>query len=479
MKRSLVRGITCKSKLLCLGWGTAVPVLLAFAPAQASVSLKMLAQTPIPANPLPSQPEPPSVPLPAPAPPPVSPPAAPETAPVRIPVQQVEVVGSTVFNEEDFAPIVQPVQGKALTLEELRQVADQITQLYLNQGYLTSRAVLVDQQIQNGVVQIRVIEGSLEAIEIEGTRRVNPAYIRSRIELGSDTPLNQSNLENQLRLLRVDPLFDVVEASLRAGSGLGRSILTVRVTEAQDWIFDVSADNFSPPSVGSERVGLIAGQRNLTGNGDSLTAAYFRSTTGGSNVFEFNYQIPLNSLQGTLALRYSPSNFEVTQGQLEEFSDLNVQGNANLYEVSFRQPLIRSPREEFALSVGFTHRTGQTFLNEFLTDDNTTSVFTFGQDYVRRDLRGAWAGRSAFNLGTGLLNATTNAEPNGLFLSWLGQFQRVQILNPGNLLVAQLDVQLTPDPLLPVQQFAIGGGQSIRGFRQNARLGDNGISTLR
>ncbi len=482
--------------------GAALPGLIGALPVQA-VPVDTLAQTPIPTHPdrpssqpLPAIPPVSPVEMPpevipevkpevtpevapglppeiAPAPAPIPTPAPiPDATPVQIFVQRIEVIGSTVFSEDDFAPIIQPVYGKSLTLEELRQVADQITQLYLNQGYLTSRAILVDQDVQNGVVQIRIIEGSLEAIEIEGTRRVNPRYIRSRVQLGGRTPLNQKDLEDQLRLLRIDPLFDNVEASLRAGSGLGQSILSVRVTEAQDWILDLSADNFSPPDVGSERFGAVVGQRNLTGNGDSLTAAYFRSTTGGSDVFEFAYAIPLNPLQGTLFLRYSPSNFRITN---PEFAVLDIEGNANLYEVSFRQPLIRSPREEFALSAGFTHRNGQTFLSNLLTDDSTTSVFTFGQDYILRDSQGAWAARSSFNFGTELFNATTDATPDGLFFSWLGQFQRVQILNGSNLLIAQLDVQLTPDPLLPTQQFAIGGGQSVRGFRQNARLGDNGI----
>ncbi|HEY9697726.1 MAG TPA: ShlB/FhaC/HecB family hemolysin secretion/activation protein [Trichocoleus sp.] len=403
---------------------------------------------------------------------PVPPLPQPISPPVTIPVQRIEVIGSTVFSEADFAPILQPHLGQSLTLEELRQVADAVTQLYLDRGYITSRAILVDQTIQNGLVQIRVIEGKLEAIEIEGTRRVNPAYIRSRVRLGGNTPLNQADLEDQLRLLRIDPLFDNVEASLRAGSGLGQSILTVRVTEASAWILDLSVDNLSPPDVGSERTGAVLGTRNLTGNGDALTAAYYRSTTGGSHVFDFAYQVPLNAMNGTILLRYSPSSFEITN---PEFAAFDIQGSANLYEVSLRQPLIRSPRTEFALSLGFSHRTGQTFVSQLLTDDSTTSVVSFGQDYVRRDPQGAWVARSQFNFGTGLFNATVDENPDGLFFSWLGQAQRVQILDQSNLLIAQLDVQLTPDPLLPAQQFVIGGGQSVRGYRQNARTGDNGI----
>jgi hemolysin activation/secretion protein len=279
--------------------------------------------------------------MPTPVPPPPAP--SPQLSPqpdVQISVRRIEVIGSTVFSPADFAPIVQPSAGQTLTLEQLRSVADQITQLYLDRGYITSRAILVDQTIQDGLVQIRVIEGAIERIDIEGNHHVNASYIRSRVQLSGHTPLNQTSLEDQLRLLRLDPLFKNVEASLQAGSGLGLSILAVRVTEANPPVSSLSVDNFSP-----------------------------------------------------------------------------------------------------------------------------------------RDSQGAWGLRSLLSLGTGLFDATTNSGdlPDGQFFAWLGQVQRVQVLNDSNLLILQTDIQLTPDGLLPSQVFTIGGGQSLRGYRQNVRSGDNGF----
>ncbi len=411
-----------------------------------------------------------------PTPPPPTPPTLPSDETIQetiqILVEKIEVIDSSILTPADLAPIVQPLQGRSLTLAQLRSVADQITQLYLNRGYLTSRAILVDQLVRDGVVQIRVIEGSLERIDIDGANRTNPDYIRDRINLGAGTPLNQADLENQLRLLRLDPLFENVEASLRAGTGLGQSILSVRVTEANPFSAQLSIDNYSPPDVGSERMGVYASYRNLTGWGDLMEAQIFRTTTGGSTQFDFSYRIPLNPMNGTLQLRVAPSDFEITNPNVL----IDITGNADLYEVSFRQPLRRSPREELAVSVGFTYRQGSSFFNEiFPISASTTSVFKLGQDYIRRDTRGAWVLRSQFSLGTELFAATRGSEPNGQFISWLGQVQRVQILNPRNLLILQADVQLTPDPLPSSEQFLIGGGQSVRGFRQNARIGDNGI----
>jgi hemolysin activation/secretion protein len=435
---------------------------------------------PIPSpQPLPPNDQQPTLPTPT-----TAPPAPEQTAPVAIPVRKIEVTGSTILKPSDITPITQPIEGRSVSLEDLRTVADAITQLYLNRGFITSRAVLVDQAIVDGVVQIRVVEGSLERIDIEGTQRLNPSYVRSRVQLGAGVPLNKDRLEDQLRLLKSDPLFDNVEASLRPGTGLGQSILTLRVKESQAVNGYIGVDNFSPPSVGSERLGAVLSYRNPTGLGDELSASYFRSLQGGSNVFDFNYRVPVNAMNGTVQLRVSPSKSKIIAS---DFAAFDIRSNTTLYEVSYRQPIIRTPREELALSLGFALQDGQTFLFNDTpfpfgigpdADGNSrTRVLKFGQDYVKRDAQGAWALRSQFSLGLNVFNATTNDDPvpDGRFFSWLGQIQRVQRLSNDHLLIAQADVQLTPDSLLPSQQFVIGGGQSLRGYRQNARSGDNGF----
>ncbi|MEG4216889.1 ShlB/FhaC/HecB family hemolysin secretion/activation protein [Microcoleus sp. Pol14C6] len=424
-------------------------------------------------------PEPPQVP---PTVGPQSPSPVPPTLPnTPIQVQKIQVVGSTILSQDEINALVNPLEGRSTTLEQLKQIADKITEIYLNRGYITSRAVLPPQTITAGVVQIQVIEGKLARIEVEGTKRLHPSYIRSRIRLGAGMPLSTASLEDQLRLLRVDPLFDNVEASLRAGDNEAESILIVRVSEANPFQPTFSIDNYSPPSVGSERLGVSLRHRNITGNGDELAAAYYRSL-GDSDVFDFTYRVPLNAMNGTLQLRAAPNRNSIVQ---EPFDALDISGKSHLFEVSYRQPLRRTPIEEFALSAGFTYQTGRTFLGgepySFIDPNSssvtTTSAIKLGQDYIRRDPQGAWALRSQFTIGTSLFEATQKegSDPDGQFFSWLGQVQRVQRLNDKHLLILQADLQLSANSLLPSQQFVIGGGQSLRGYRQNVRSGDNGF----
>ena len=454
-----------------------------------STAISSTAQVPPVPNPNRDRiPQPQPNPSPLPSTPPVLTPTTPAPSPseglgITIEVKKIEITGSTVFKAEDFTKLIQGIEGKSVKLQDLQTLTNAITALYLDRGYITSRAVLGEQAIINGIVKIQIIEGAIDRIDIEGLKRLNKNYIQSRIQLGTKIPLNKNQLEDQLQLLKADSLIDSIEASLRPGSGIGKSILTLRVKESNPIGGTLSIDNYSSPSVGSERFGGSLTYRNVTGLGDELSAAYNRSFPGGSDALDFSYRLPINAMNGTVQLRIAPSRSQVIE---QPFDSLDIRSNTELYELSYRQPLIRNPREEFALSLAFTLQNGRTTISGFpLTSVSGTDidgrgrirVLKFGQDYTRRDRQGAWALRSQFSLGLNAFDATVSdtSKPDGRFFSWLGQVQRVQRLSDSQLMIAQADVQLSADPLLPSQQFVIGGGQSLRGYRQNLRSGDNGI----
>jgi hemolysin activation/secretion protein len=236
--------------------------------------------------------------------------------------------------------------------------------------------------------------------------------------------------------------------------------------------------------VGAEKFKIDLNYRNLVEFGDQITVSYSPTITGGSQVFDIIYNLPINPTHGTIELRASPSWSQVTQAP---FDALNIRAERQQYSLTYRQPIIRNTREELGLSLGLNYQQGQTFIfNQFPTpfgfgaDDNGMSrstVIQLRKDYVSRDYTGAWALQSQFNIGTGFFNATTNNEPipDGHFFSWNGNIGRYQKLGDNHVLLIQGAIQLTPDSLLPAHQFVVGGGQSVRGYRQNARTGDNGI----
>ena len=112
--------------------------------------------------------------------------------------------------------------------------------------------------------------------------------------------------------------------------------------------------------------------------------------------------------------------------------------------------------------------------------ESKVSVFRFVQDYVGRDSTQVTAIRSTISVGVGAFGATDlgNSVPNGKFVGWLGQFQHARRLGKtDSQLVFRFDAQLTNKPLLPLEQFAVGGMRTVRGFRTNQLVRDYGYAT--
>lgn len=76
----------------------------------------------------------------------------------------------------------------------------------------------------------------------------------------------------------------------------------------------------------------------------------------------------------------------------------------------------------------------------------------------------------------GWFDATVNSSgPDSRFFSWRGQGQWVREIADDSFLVMRGNVQLSPDDLVPLEEFGIGGLGSVRGYRQDTLLTDNGV----
>ncbi|HLP88471.1 MAG TPA: ShlB/FhaC/HecB family hemolysin secretion/activation protein [Nostocaceae cyanobacterium] len=404
----------------------------------------------------------------------------PPDVPQTIVVERFEVVGSTVFSPQELAEVTEEFTNRPISLAELFQVRSKVTDLYVKNGYLTSGAFIPPQDVESGVVTIQVLEGKLEDIVVTGTGRLNPNYVRSRIAIANRTPVNQQQLLEALRLLQQNPLIENLSAELSTGSRPGTNILEVKVREAKTFDTDIIFDNGRSPSVGSFRRRLSLSEANLLGIGDQLTLGY--TNTDGSNGFDASYTLPLNPRNGTLTFSYSQADSDVIE---QPFNVLDIQSSANYYDLTYRQPLYQTSQQEFTLGLTASHRDSQASYIEGLripfpalgADDGRTKVsaIRFFQEWTSRSSQEVFAVRSQFSQGIDVLNATINEDaPDSRFFSWQGQAQWARLLAPDTLLLVRSNTQLASRTLLPLEQFGIGGVGSVRGYRQDYLLTDNG-----
>jgi hemolysin activation/secretion protein len=493
----------------------------------------------------PPSPQPPPAPLPPPnqllqpgA--PLVEPEQPSNVPQTVDVQQFNVEGSTVFNPDDLAALAwqaarsdaeiaalvgsycsvdsspsgepgteeanqsdtardrccpdrinttelqSPQAPVPLSFDQLLRARSAITQLYLNCDYITSGAILPPQtpEDNNNIVTIQVIEGGLETINVTGTRRLNPNYVRSRLAIATQPPLNRRELLQALQLLQLDPLIRRISAQLQAGTRPSTNILQVGVTEADSFTAELALNNNRTPSVGSFERGVSLTEANLLGLGDGLTVGY--TNTDGSNGINTSYRIPINPRNGTITLSYQYTHSNVIE---PPFDILDIAADSFSYDLAFRQPLYQTPNTELALGLSLSRQESQTRigfedigpfpLSPGANNNGRTRVTAvrFTQDWVRRSPRQVLAARSQVSLGLDFLDSTINEEaPDSRFLAWRGQGQWVrQLDSAGTLVLARTDVQLTGDALVPLEQFGLGGQESVRGYRQDQLLTDNGI----
>ncbi|ESA34998.1 hemolysin activation secretion protein [Leptolyngbya sp. Heron Island J] len=107
-----------------------------------------------------------------------------------------EINGSTVFSEEELAAVTQPFSNRPITFSELQEARSAITQMYIDAGYVTSGAFIpANQPLSDGTVEIQIIEGYLEDIEVSGTERLKPNYLpgESIKHFSTDIPKTESD----------------------------------------------------------------------------------------------------------------------------------------------------------------------------------------------------------------------------------------------------------------------------------------------
>jgi len=124
----------------------------------------------------------------------------------RIVPLNFDVSGVHAIPFEEVSAILSPLSGKEISLGELVQQVDKITQLYRDKGYPLSFALVQNQTFANGLVVVTVVEGYIGTVRIEG----DIGNAQDRLEtlagpLKADRPLQQATLERQLNLMRTVP----------------------------------------------------------------------------------------------------------------------------------------------------------------------------------------------------------------------------------------------------------------------------------
>lgn len=420
---------------------------------------------------------------------------------VRFPVHTVQIRGNRAIADHKLRNEIRKVMPfpndnapVELTQADVSLAIAAITQYYAKEGYLTTGAgvepaqdlagveFLGDLIAPNGVLTFKVIEGFInrEDIVVSGNRRLDVDYVISRLARATATPLNNERLVAALQLLHNDPLIKSIDATIVPGTVLGQNILQVQVQEAKTLQAAVVANNYRSRNSGVDQQVYELSTLNFSGVGDRFALRH--TTTQGSDGFFWRYSRPLNARDGMFSVSYSHSSSQVIEPPVDL---LDINSDTDIWDFTWRQPLLKTMLEEFAVSLTFSHWRNRTVFGEdlfgfevgFPAGDgrSRSTALRFGQHWLKRSPQAAVGVRSELSWGLDAQEPGSEGTESSQFWRWRGQTQYRQQLGDDWFVLAQGDVQLASRALVPLEQISLGGVGTVRGYEQGLVLADSGV----
>ena len=384
-------------------------------------------------------------------------------------LQQVIWNPSEILTKDQIQAVTVSYIGKQVTLKDLREMADKITNLYRDKGYMTCGAVLPPQRIHDGVVEIRLIEGKTGKVNLTGNRYTKTDFIMNRIGLKPGEIANTEKLNRDLRWFQGtnDIQLRVV---MKPGAEEGTTDYDIRAFEPQNQSVTLYTDNDGYETSGRWRAGIFYNRKSVSRHRDSLRAHFIGSR--GTKAWSLGYSVPISRKGMRLELDYSGNRTKVVKGELEP---LGVEGRSNSFSVTWRAPFRVTERSRHEAGLQYVHQTTKTDFDHGAVpyvDDRIQRVipyvsFThYGKDSVfyhkhsfvvarRRDIEGDSDTAKLYRISSFWQKRNTN-----------GQFWQ-----------ARLDGQLgSSDSLAASDRFFIGGVNSVRGYEEGFIGGSRGLS---
>jgi hemolysin activation/secretion protein len=398
-------------------------------------------------------------------------------------IRQINVEGATLIKEQTIQAIISKYENKELTLSEIEQISDEITSAYNKQGYILVRAYIPPQEIKDGILEVKVIEGKIGRIIVTGNKSYSTDFIKSHLSIVKENPsLKEKTLERALLILNEYPDLNV-KAILKADKEFGTTDIQAEVKDARPMSGSISYDNFGSSITSKSRLNAAFNIGNLFTSGDYLIL----SGITGLDSIDFNklsygraeYRIPIDSNGTKLGVYYANSIYEAG----EQYTILNLQGKAHVAGIYLTYPVIRETDKALDVRAGFDYEDVYDYVLSHTNSKDKIRVFNISATYDFVDslygrnildltyyqgVRGLFGGSGKNDPGTSRLNA------DGAFNKWTADIVRTQKLPGDNYLVLKASGQISSKPLFAAEQFYLGGEGSVRGFEPSSVSGDSG-----
>ena len=388
---------------------------------------------------------------------------------LRFHLTKVQHNPSKVLTEKDLAPIFAKYEGREVSIQELYAMLAEINDLYFKKGYLVARAFLLPQKIAGGVLNIRLVEGTTDAVSLHGNASTRPAYVLNSLNLKRGDVANFRDM-NQ-RLLRFNMLNDVfLRIEVEPGEKPETTQYVLRLQESKRQSVSLFADNSGSSYSGRERAGFSYLNRSLTGWRDSMSLSGIFSENSSAGYLNYSRQIGRTGAKLTLGGSANMMRVDdmTTSGTVVKSE---AQGVNLMYEYPWRADGVRRQR----LLAEASMRWNKTSADGIMIIRQKINGFSLGADFLTYGKASALYHSHTFSYNTveeDYWQTDDSYWLYRLFALWQRAGAR------GNLLTAKLNMTLDlgGDDAATADNFFLGGPYSVRGYEKDIISGSNGVS---
>ena len=409
------------------------------------------------------------------------------------PIQKIKLIGQDAstfqFALNHYIYDQQSVLGRCLGVQGLNQLVDLVQNKIIQQGYVTTRVLLPQQNIKSGIVNLEIIPGRVDQVHFEeGTSKRAHKFNALPVHTGDLLNIRdiEQGLENLRRVPTVNANFKIAPATQHTEPGYSDVIISWQ--QSKPYRINLSVDDAGSTSTGKYQGTATLSLDHLMTLNDLFYVSFNHNLETknqkdhGTQGLYLSYTLPWN--YWLLSTNYNNSNY--TQTVVGANQDYQYRGKNEQVTVDLSRIIYRDARRKTSIGMGGWVRSSHNFINdtEIEVQQRRTSGWQAHIDHNEYFSNATLTTNLTYKRGTAAFHAL--AAPEEFFneaSSRVGFWQaNTSLTMPFIAMDKPLQYSLqwrwqhSNRSLTPQDRFSIGSRYTVRGFDgEQTLLDDNGF----
>lgn len=388
-------------------------------------------------------------------------------------VQKFILEGDLVLPPETYEPLLAKFENQTISFEQLQKLIAALEQVFRAKGYI-SIVLLPPQKMEKPEIRLKVVVSKVGEVSVINNRFYSSWRTKAYWKIKKGNVLNYERIRASVLDMNENP-DRTVKPILKAGKEKGTSDIVLNIEDRFPIHAGYSFDNQGVKLTGKDRNGFTLRNNNILG----LDDIFLIGTTFGKKdfgVLYLYYLLPVSNFGTKFISSYSHAQVNPKK----EYAIYGINSVANTYSLALQQRVIRTDKYSGTVQAGFDFKDKHTLTQSVTTVWDQERVLSFRGDFQSRDKWGGWAVGQGFYVGMPVRGngwPLASRDGNHEFFKYSYSLTRVQKLFFGARMIWDLQGQISPNRLLPVEQMFLGGARSVRGYPESDYGADQAIQS--